>query len=175
MRRRQRGLTLAEAMTTVLLAATVAGLAIPAFTGFLKHRRTEALAAEVATDLQFVRVESVSRQHAIRVSFEADAAGATCYVIHTGGPGDCTCLTGSPATCAAGALEIKTQYFPADHPGVRANVASMLFDPTFGTVSPAATIRIGTAERSGLHNVVSLLGRVRTCAPPGGLPGYRAC
>ena len=176
MRSMQRGLTLAEAMTTAALAAVAAGLAIPSFTGFLGRHRLEGLAAEVATDLQFVRMEAVSRQRPVRISFESDAAGTTCYVIHTGGPGGCTCLAGPPATCGAGSTEIKTQHFPpGDGPGVRANVASMLYDPTFGTVSPTATVRIGTARQSGLHHVVSLLGRVRTCAPPGGLPGYRAC
>lgn len=176
MRSIQRGLTLAEAMTTTVLAAVAAGLAAPSFTGFFYRQRVEGLAAEVAADLQFVRMEAVSRQRPVRVSFESDAAGTTCYVIHTGGPGDCHCLAGAPAICDTGATEIKTQHFPAgDRAGVRANVTSMLYDPTFGTVSPTATVRIGTADRNGVHHVISLLGRVRTCAPPGGLAGYRAC
>lgn len=175
-RRTQHGLTLAETMTTAALVAVLAGFAAPSFTDMLQRRRVEGLAGEVASDLQFVRLEAVSRQRGIRISFESDAAGTTCYVIHTGGPGDCRCIAGAPAQCAAGAVDIKTQHFPAGGmPGVRANVASMIYDPTFGTVSPTATLKVVTSERTWLHHVVSLLGRVRSCAPPGGLPGYRAC
>jgi type IV fimbrial biogenesis protein FimT len=176
MRSMQRGLTLAETMMTTAIAAVAAGMAAPSFTDFLQRRRIEGLAAEVAADLQFVRMEALARQRGIRISFESDATGTTCYVIHTGGPGDCRCLAGVPATCDPSAIAIKTQHFATGSlPGVRSNVASMLYDPTFGTVSPTATVTIGTVGRTGVRHVVSLLGRVRTCSPPGGLPGYRAC
>jgi type IV fimbrial biogenesis protein FimT len=58
---------------------------------------------------------------------------------------------------------------------VTANVASMLYDPVRGTTSPTATIAVGAPESAGLRHVVNILGRVRTCAPAGGLRGYRAC
>lgn len=172
----QRGWTLVEGLVVMAIAALALGTVVPGFADLLERRRIEGVAAEMSADLQFVRTEAVSRNRGLRIGFEHDAAGSTCYVIHTGPSGACRCLTGAPAVCDAGAEAIKTLSFPAGaRPGVWANVPSIRIDPVRGTVSPTATLRIRSAERPGLHHVVNLLGRVRTCTPPGGLPGYPAC
>ena len=171
----QCGLTLVELLVTIALAVVAIATTAPDFAEMLSRRRVEGLAAEVAADLQFVRSEAVARNRGVRITFE-QAGDATCYVIHIGSIGSCSCLSGVPAHCSAGASEIKTQYFAGGRePGVRANVGSVVYDPVFGTVSPTATIRIGSADRPGLHHVVNIMGRVRTCAPRGGLPGYPSC
>lgn len=171
----QCGLTLVELLVAIMLAVVAVATTAPDFTELLRRRRAEGLAAEVAADLQFVRSEAVARNRSIRVTFE-QAGDLTCYVIHVGSIGSCTCLAGAHAHCSSGASEIKTQFFPGGHePGVRANVGSIVYDPVFGTVSPTTTIRIGWSDRPAVHHVINIMGRVRTCAPPGGLRGYPSC
>lgn len=173
---RRRGVSLVETMVAAALCAIAMATAAPSFSSLLERRRLEGLAAEVAADLQFVRSEAVSRNHGVRMSFEQATDGSTCYVIHLGSTGSCTCLSGVSAHCSAGALELKTQYFPAANAlGVRANVGSVLYDPVFGTVSPTMTVRVGRPDRPGVHHVVNILGRVRTCVPAGGPTGYPPC
>jgi type IV fimbrial biogenesis protein FimT len=48
---------------------------------------------------------------------------------------------------------------------VVANVSSLRFDPTNGTTSPTGTVCTVPASGRSVHNVVSLMGRVRTCSP----------
>jgi type IV fimbrial biogenesis protein FimT len=174
----QRGLTLIELSVTLSIVAVTATTAVGGFGELIQKRRTEGLAAELASDLQFVRTEAVMRNQGVRISFGSDATGARCYVIHTGPAEACDCLGGTPtgpAACAAGAAEIKTVRLPSgSRAQVQANVASMLYDPR-GTVSPTATLQVRGADGRQLNQVVNLLGRVRTCAVGGAWAGYRAC
>lgn len=174
----QRGLTLIELSTTLSIVAVTATTAIGGFGEVIQKRRTEGLAAELASDLQFVRTEAVMRNQGVRISFGSDAAGARCYVIHTGPADSCDCLGGdasAPAVCEAGATEIKTVRLAAtSRTQVQANVASMLYSPT-GTVSPTATLQVRGADGRQLNQVVNVMGRVRTCAVGGGWSGYRPC
>lgn len=174
----QRGLTLIELSTALSIVAVAATTAISGFGDVLQKRRTEGLAAEIANDLQFVRTEAVMRNQGVRISFGSDAEGARCYVIHTGAADACDCLGGAPtgpAVCEPGVAEIKTVRLSATgRPQLRANVASMLYDPR-GTVSPTATLQVRDAQGRQLNQVVNLLGRVRTCAVGAGWSGYRTC
>jgi type IV fimbrial biogenesis protein FimT len=173
----QRGLTLIELSTALSIVAVTATTAISGFGDLLQKRRTEGLAAEIASDLQFVRTEAVMRNQGVRISFGSDAEGARCYVIHTGAADACSCLGNAPtgpATCEPGVAEIKTVRLSTGGTQLRANVASMLYDPR-GTVSPTATLQVRDAQGRQLNQVVNLLGRVRTCAVGGGWAGYRPC
>lgn len=175
-RSRQHGLTLLEVGTTTAIAALLVGTAAYGFRAAIERRRVEGIAAEVFADLQFARTEAVARNRGLRISFERGEDGTTCYVIHTGGDHACPCLSGAPAVCEDGVVEIKTVHLPPTQPGrVAANVASVWIDPLHGTASPTATVNISAFERPAVRHVVNLLGRVRTCTPPGGLPGHPAC
>lgn len=172
----ERGLTLLEMIVTLGVATTSLVTAIGSFGGMLQQRHAEGVAAELAADLQFARSEAVSRNAGLRFSFERDAGGARCYVIHTGAAGSCGCLAGELPVCEAGAVAVKSVRLPADgRTHVEANVASMLFDPSRGTVTPAATIAIRGADGRELNHIVNILGRVRSCAAHGRWSGYRNC
>ena len=58
---------------------------------------------------------------------------------------------------------------------LRSNVASMVLDPTKGTVSPTGTLRLIGREQHAVHLVVNIMGRARMCTPSAGLPGYAVC
>lgn len=173
---RQRGLTLIETLSTAAIAAVLASSAVSGFGGLLERRQIEGVAAELASDLQFVRSEAVARNQGVRIGFGTAPGGASCYVVHTGPAGACTCSDAGTAVCAAPARLVKAVLAPAGGKVIlQSNVASMLYDPVRGTTSPTATISVATAGGPGLRHVVNILGRVRTCAPAGGISGYRAC
>jgi type IV fimbrial biogenesis protein FimT len=117
----------------------------------------------VRTDLMYARGEAVSRNAGVRVSFHQGAAGR-CYVVHTGDRADCQCDGAGPAVCTGDAVALKTVN---ESRGVQvlANVSSVRFDPTNGTTSPTGTVCTVPAQGRAVHNVVNILGRVRTCSP----------
>lgn len=173
----QRGLTLIEASIVLAIVAIVATSAVAGFGGMRERLRVKGVTAELASDLQFVRSEAVTRNRSVRISFSTMADGASCYVIHTGPPSACRCgAAGAAAECTGVAQAIKAVRVPV---GVVVDLQnkkdSMLYDPVRGTTSPAATIDIKSPQRAGLRNIVNILGRVQTCSPIGGLSGYRPC
>ncbi len=172
----QRGLTLVEASTAATIAAAALATAVGGFGGLLQGRHTEGVAAELATDLQLARTESVMRNVGVRVSFQGDAGGSRCYVVHTGSANACSCLLDGPPVCSSDAVVLKSVRFPRDgRTLVQANVGSMLFDPTRATVTPTGTIQVRAADGRQINHVVNLLGRVRSCAAAGQWSGLRPC
>lgn len=172
---RQAGFTLVEAVAAMAVAAVLVGAAVPSFKQMQLRRQVEGPAVELATDLLYARSEAIARNEGVRVGFQSVAAGA-CYVLHTGDAGDCSCNGTGPAVCSNGAREIKTVLLPAGRPvTVQANVASMLFHPVRGTTTPAATVKVLGANGYAIHHVVNIMGRVRSCTPGAGIPGYKPC
>lgn len=172
----QTGLTLVELSVTLSVAATLATGAVSGFSDLLHRHRTEGVAAELATDLQYARTAAVARNEGVRVRFQADASGTRCYLIHTGPANACSCLVGTATACVGDGEVLKAVVLPADGAvQVSANVASMLYDPTRGTVTPTATLSVRAANGQQLNHVVNLLGRVRTCAATAGWSSHRPC
>jgi type IV fimbrial biogenesis protein FimT len=80
------------------------------------------------------------------------------------------------SSCGASASHIKTAWYPTTEPlQVRANVASMLFDPLHGTTTPAATLKVASNQGREVHHVVNLMGRGRSCAVQSPVAGYPVC
>lgn len=171
----QRGLSLIEICVVLAIVSILAGSALPSFESMLEARRLEGQAAELAIDLRYVRSEAVARNGGVRVSFQTPAGGS-CVIVHTGATADCTCHASGVAQCSNGATALKTTFYPAGRgTSVHANVASMRFDPSNGTVSPAGTVRVSGSGGAQVNHVVNILGRVRTCSPGSSAKGYKAC
>ena len=170
----QSGVTLIETAVALAIVAIGVSTVAPGFDGLVARKRLEGVAAQLATDLQYVRTEAVARNEPVRISFHADPLG-TCYVIHTGAKAQCTCAGAAPATCSGDAVQIKTVYLAAaQRVGVAASAGSILFDPLHGTSTPTGTARV-SGPQGAIHHVVNVMGRVRSCSPAGALPGYRVC
>jgi type IV fimbrial biogenesis protein FimT len=58
---------------------------------------------------------------------------------------------------------------------VRSASRSVTFDPVRGTVTPTATLRVEARDGRAIHQVVNVLGRIRSCSPQGLAAGERAC
>ena len=170
---RQRGLTLVEAAVAASVIAVAAAATAPGLGALWDARRMAGFAAQLASDLQLARQEAIVRNQGVRFSLNATSA---CYVVHTGSVGQCSCAGDAPAVCIGGATQIRTvRWSAADRLALSSNSASLLFDPQHGTASPAATVRVIAADGRAVHHIVNLMGRVRSCAGAGSVPGYRAC
>lgn len=172
----QRGLTFVELGATLAVLATAATMALPGFQDVMQRRLVEGVASELATDLQYLRSEAVARNRSLRISFPADPAGGSCYVLHSGPAGSCACRPDGTAQCSGSAEALKSVRLAAGSRGsIRANVGSIVYDPRHGTSSPAATIRVTGDDGRAIHHVVNIMGRVRSCSPAGAIGGYREC
>jgi len=172
---RQRGLTLVEMATVTALAAVLVGAVAPGFQQAQLRRQLEGVAAQLETDLQLARSEAVARNESVRVGFARSDDGGSCYVLHTGAAGGCECDGSGRTACSDGAVALRSVALDAAHPvQLRSRTASILFDAVKGTVTPTATLQLQSAA-GDLHQVVNLMGRIRTCSPGGAVAGYRAC
>ena len=173
MKTRACGFTLVELVIVIAVIGIVVTAAMPSFAAFADTRRLDGIASQLASDLQFARTEAVLRHQGVRVSFSRDAG---CYIVHTGSAGQCRCSASGTTQCDDGAEALKTTVVDdAQRVELQANVGSIRFDPLHGTASPSATVRLSNAQGRAVHQVVNLMGRVRSCSPQGLVAGYRAC
>lgn len=171
-RRPQHGVSLIEATISLAVTAILLGTALPGFDAARQRRHLEGAAAVFETDVQLARSSAVSLGRTVRIDFE-NAPGATCYVIHTGAAGDCSCLDTAPV-CRAGQALRQVRYGGGEPFRLTSNSRSIVFDDVAGTVTPTATVRFVAASGEAVHQVVNVMGRVRSCSPSA-LPGYKPC
>lgn len=172
--RSRRGITLVESLICMTILAVTLGSVVPGFSGAVERRRVEGAAAQLKTDLYLTRSLAVAQNRTLRLEIARSADGASCYVVHSGSAGDCTCAA-QGAACVPGVQAHRSHHFAADA-GVHiaANVRSMVFEPSRGTVTPTGTLRV-EGPRVAVHQVVNIMGRVRSCTPSAQLPGYPSC
>ena len=101
------GFTLVELLIVVAVVAIILVLAAPSFGGLIEMQRLRGTAAQVVTDMQFVRTETLSRQQpvVVRMGARTSAPVGTCYVIYTCNLADfscpCNCSSGAGSACTA--------------------------------------------------------------------------
>lgn len=194
-----QGYTLLEVLVAAALAGVFAGLTVPSLAGLRARTLVAGAAAAFESDLQQARAFAWASGQVVHLAFRTAApgtpalstsggtggtggaagAGGGCYVLHTGEPGDCRCdparPTAAPA-CDAGAQALRVAPWPAGSGVTLApNVASATFDPLRGTVTPAFTLRLAGPQAATLHQVVNVMGRVRTCTPDPAWKSWPAC
>ena len=118
---------------------------------------------------------AVARNAPVRISFES-GAGGSCYVIHTGSANQCSCAADGSAICQGNAQAERSVRFDASGAlSIKSNSRSMLFDPMKGTSTPTATIQVTARSGAAIHQVMNIMGRVRSCSPAPAMSGYRRC
>lgn len=173
----QRGTTLVEASIVLAIIAIVLGSALPSLQQARLHRHMDGAAAQLETDIQLTRSRAVAEGRALRMSFIQDAAGS-CYVVHAGNAGSCSCDASGRAQCTNGQEALRSVRYGHNHPvRLQSNVNSISFNPDLGTSTPTGTVRVQTSAQHTVHAVVNVMGRVRHCAPvtATAVKGYPGC
>jgi type IV fimbrial biogenesis protein FimT len=174
-RRRQSGVTFVDAAVTLAIASVVLGSALPSFESTRARRHLEGAAAQLETELQHARFNAVALNQTVRISF-TDLAGGTCYVVHTGGAGDCSCGPSNVPSCAAEAKALHSAHFDASSPvSLQSNSESIGFDADKGTVTPTGTLVLRNRRNEEIRLVLNIMGRVRSCAATEGIAGLPRC
>jgi type IV fimbrial biogenesis protein FimT len=173
----ERGVSLIEAMCVLVVLSLTIGSAVPTLASLRQKAELSGTAAQLETDVQVARSQAVALNHTVTLTLR-EADGATCYIVHTGPAGHCSCGGGAPggAACSAGSELLRSVSFAANGPvQVRSASKSITFDAVRGTVTPTATLRVEARDGRAIHQVVNLLGRVRSCSPLGRVGGERVC
>jgi type IV fimbrial biogenesis protein FimT len=171
----QRGITLIESMSVVAILSIVVGAALPSFASLRQRADLAGVAAQLETDVQFARVQAAAYGHPVQLTLR-ESAGATCYMVHTGPAAQCSCSGSAAAACTGDAALLRSvSLAPTGDVQVRSTSKSIAFDPVKGTATPTATLRVEARDGRAIHQVVNLLGRVRSCSPGGRLAGEAAC
>jgi type IV fimbrial biogenesis protein FimT len=174
-RRLARGVTALEALLTLSTMAVTLGAGLPSLGEARARRQLEGTAAQVAADIGHARSLAVSLGTAVRFTVQQDTGGS-CYAIHTGSAGSCSCSSQGSAICAPGAQVLRFASLDTTQ-SVRmgGNARSLLFDPDRGTITPTGTIQLSAANGKALNLVVNIMGRVRSCTPSPPMVGYPVC
>lgn len=170
-----RGLTLIEMLCCLCITGMVLAGALPAARDLRLSQALQGVASELETDVQYARSLARTNDRTVRLALQVTDDGGACYVIHSGPSGACTCDTAGVARCSDGAEALRVQPLPASA-GIRVSTSSrsIVFDAGKGTVTPTATFVVADRDGRAVHQVVNVLGRVRSCSPSG-LNGYRRC
>jgi len=174
---RQHGVSLIEAMCVLVIASLVIGGALPSLASLRQKAELVGAAAQLETDVQFARGQAAALNRTVQLTLR-EADGATCYMIHTGPAANCACSGQEPsaASCSGASDLLRAVAFGSrGSVQVRSASKSLTFDPVKGTVTPTATLRVEGPDDRAIHQVVNLLGRVRSCSPQGRVAGERAC
>jgi type IV fimbrial biogenesis protein FimT len=171
----QRGVTLIEAMSVVAILSIVCGTALPSFTSLRQRAELAGVAAQVETDVQFARSQATAFGHPVQLTLR-ESGGATCYMVHTGPAAQCSCGGTAAAACSGDSELLRSVSLAASGDvQVRSASKSIAFDPVRGTATPTATLRVEARDGRAIHQVINLLGRVRSCSPGGRLAGEATC
>lgn len=171
----QHGLSLVETLIYGLILAVLLTLALPALKDTAQRQRLHGIAQTLMLDLQQARSEAVSGAEAVQFQIDSHATGS-CYVLHTGGPGTCRCDKTGAAVCTEAGSSLKTQWLSGERSiAIRANVSSLGFQARQGAVTNTGSIDVRIGEGLGIRHIVSIAGRVRSCALGGSIAGLPGC
>jgi len=166
------GFTLVEVAIVSCIAAVLATLAWPSVASLIDNRRIEGVASTLGGDLQFARTEAIARNEPVQFTVPSSGDGNTCWLVHTGPAGDCSCASG----CAGDAVLLRKTMLPAKSPVLlQAPAMSLHFDPQLGTCTPTGTFKLRSRSGNAVHQIVNVMGRVRTCSPEARVAGHAAC
>jgi type IV fimbrial biogenesis protein FimT len=172
--RHVHGVTLIEACIVLCVCTVILTAAAPSMHRMIERQALRGAADELRGDLQYLRTTAVSRGQTLWLALRSGEGG--CYVVYAGERGDCACQPSGTAACAPGAEPLKTVAFDARQGlQLQATTTWLGIEPVRGTVTPTATFKLVGRGGEAVHELVNVMGRVRTCSPGGVVPGYKAC
>lgn len=175
-RRCPRGLSLVETLCVLAIVLVLLGGALPMVSDLRLGQRLQSVAALLETDIQLARSTAVRTGQPVRLVVQAPATGGSCYMLHSGPADACTCTPDGQARCDGGVQLLRSEGQPAAAGVVLGALARpVLFDGRKGTVTPTATLRLAARDGRAIHQIVNIMGRVRSCSPSGSVGGLRSC
>lgn len=171
-----RGLSLVELLCALAILLVLLGGALPMVSDLRLGQRLQAMAALLETDIHLARSTAIRSGQPVRLVVQALPSGGSCYMLHDGAGDACTCSDDGQARCEAGVQLLRSEGQPASAGVVLAALARpVVFDGRKGTVTPTATLRLAARDGRTIHQVVNIMGRVRSCTPGAGVGGLRPC
>jgi prepilin-type N-terminal cleavage/methylation domain-containing protein len=180
------GFTVVELMVVVVVAAILLSLAVPSLREFMARQRVKAINAELVTDVQFARSESVARKLRVYITFRDDSAQLTCYTIQTGIgtaggiPCDCRKPLGTACEDMPSVIELKTVQVPRSTT-VTLQLADeqpdvIWFEEPRGEANPAVfQVTVASSISGKLRTLTNALGRPQVCSPDGSIGAVPVC
>ncbi|MCC6250242.1 MAG: GspH/FimT family pseudopilin [Rubrivivax sp.] len=196
----QRAFTLIELMIVIALLAIIAILAAPSFTEMIGMQRLRGINDQLATDLQYLRTEAVSRNQFMGfLTRNVSGEPMSCYMIFSSSDPlnlssidrtQCNCTNAVGAACSGSQRELRTVQiprnlsielrFPADQSDLI--VASpvnggmrIMPSTTLTTQGYEFCIEVRRSPRGRLRTGIGLSGRTSVCSPDGSVPGVPVC
>jgi type IV fimbrial biogenesis protein FimT len=200
-RQAQRAFTLIEMMIVIAIMAIIIVLVAPNMTEMIGMQRLRSINDQLATDFQYMRSESVSRnQYMGIVTRNVSTEPVSCYVIfsNAASPLDvtaidrnqCNCANAIGSACTGTHRELRTVQiprelsielrFPTDQPNFMAINpvnGSLRFNEPSTLVAPPLEfcIEVRRSPRGRLRTSVGASGRTSVCSPDGSVPGVQTC
>jgi len=174
--RSQKGVMLTEAAAVLAVIAVLTATAAPAMRGWVDRQRLRGSADTLRADLQQLRSQAVQRGQTLWLTVHHDRGGS-CYVTHSGPRDACRCHSAQvEATCDDTGQALKVVRLGSDQPvRLTSSSAALAFEPLRGIATPAASYQLSLPSGEAVHQVVSVMGRVRSCTPKGLMPGLPVC
>jgi len=172
----RRGLSMVELLCALAIGLTLLGGAVPMLSELRLGQRLQASAALLETDIHLARSAAILSGQPVRLVVQAPASGGSCYMLHNGRADACACTDNGQTRCDAGVRLLRSEGLPANSGVVLAALLHpVVFDGRKGTVTPTATLRLTARDGRAIHQVVNIMGRVRSCSPAGSMGGLRTC
>ena len=174
--RAARGLSLVELLCALTIGVLLLGGTLPMLSDLRQGQRLQAVAALLETDIHLARSTAISTGQPVRLVVQAVEGGGSCYLLHAGAPDACSCGPQGLARCDAGITPLRHEALSATGGVALATLSRpLIFDGRKATVTPTATLRLTALDGRAIHQVVNIMGRVRSCSPGGLVRGLRPC
>lgn len=171
-------------MITLVVLAVLAAIAVPSMRELIARKRLEGIAAELATDLRYLRSVQIERGGRINrrmgIRFSTSTTGGSCYVLYEEDPAfgaSCNC-NNEPACTPDERFELKTVKLSASSGMQITAVPSTLYLTGSGGL-PAGdqTLRVSVSATQGgsIRIDTNQVARPSMCSVTGHHSGMSAC